>query len=59
MTLVDAKYTLPNISPLAGHRVEGQGRAAAQRFLNQCSVQYTASKMSETCLKQEICSTYR
>ena len=27
-------------------------------FFNQCSVQYTTSKMFETCLKQAICCTY-
>ena len=30
MTVMDAKYTLPNISPSAVHRVEGKGGGAAQ-----------------------------
>lgn len=58
MMVTDAKYTLPNISLSAVHRVESQGGAAAQRFLNECSVQYITSKMFENCLKQEMCSTY-
>ena len=32
ITVMAAKYTLPNISPSAVHRVEGKGGAAAQRW---------------------------
>ena len=32
MTVMEAKYTLPNISPSAVRRVEGHGEAAAQRW---------------------------
>ena len=32
MTVIDAKYTLPNINPSAIHRVKGKGGRASQRW---------------------------
>ena len=47
MTLRDAKFTLPNISPSAVRRVEGKGGAAAQRWYVVWSQVQTTSGLTE------------
>ena len=44
---MDAKYTLPNISPSAVHRVEGTGGAAAQTWCEVWSHVWTTSGLTE------------
>ena len=44
---MDAKYTLPNISPSAVRRVEGEGGGAAQRWQVTWSHFWTTSGLTE------------